>query len=192
MGLYKYLNKLHRERNEAYSKLVKDRLIQWRRETAVTRIEHPTDLVSARRLGYKAKHGFILIRARLHRGGKSRPTIRSGRSSKHFGQRLTLKKSYQWVAEERAVKNYPNLEVLNSYKVGKDGIHYWFEVILVDPNHPEIKADKNISWISSGKHRGRVHRGLTSAGRKSRGLLGKGRGHEKSRPSLGSHGDRGN
>lgn len=185
MGLYKYLNNLHKERPEAYSKLIKERLIKWRKEPALQRIEHPTDLLSARRLGYKSKHGFILIRIRLPRGGKERPTINKGRRSAHMRQRLVLKKSYQWVAEERAVKNYPNLEVLNSYKVGKDGLHYWYEIILVDPNHPEIKADKNISWIQY--QRGRVYRGLTSSAKKSRSLGGKGQGHEKSRPSLRSH-----
>lgn len=187
MALSKYLSKLHLERPKAYTELVRKRLIEWRKESTPLRIEHPTDLNSARRLGYKAKHGFILIRVRVHRGQKSRPSIRHGRRSAHFRQRLVLKKSYQWVAEERAVKNYPNLEVLNSYKVGKDGIHYWFEVILVDPNHSEIKADKNISWIASNKHKGRVYRGLTSAGKKSRALLGKGKGYEKSRPSLGAN-----
>jgi large subunit ribosomal protein L15e len=36
------------------------------------------------------------------------------------------------------------LEVLNSYWVGEDGQHEWFEAILVDPNHPSIKNDDNI------------------------------------------------
>lgn len=185
MGLYKYLNNLHRERPKEYTELVRKRLIDWRKESTPLRIEHPTNLVSARRLGYKAKHGFILVRVRLPRGQKKRPSIKKGRRSAHTRQRLVLKKSYQWVAEERAAKNYPNLEVLNSYKVGKDGLHYWFEVILVDVNHPEIKADKNIGWIIN--HRGRVYRGLTSAAKKSRALRGKGKGFEKARPSLRAH-----
>ncbi len=187
MGLYKYINKLNGEKSKEYLSLIKSRLITWRTETTPLKIEHPTNLATARKLGYKAKHGFILMRVRLPRGQKQRPSIRHGRRSAHFRQRLVLKKNYQWVAEERAVKNYPNLEVLNSYKVGKDGLHYWFEVILVDPKHPEIKADKNISWIQSNKQRGRVHRGLTSAGKKSRALGGKGKGYEKSRPSLGAN-----
>ncbi len=182
MGFYKYLSNLDREKSKEYSELIRERLIEWRKESTPLRIEHPTDLVSARRLGYKAKHGFILLRVRLPRGQKQRPQIKKGRRSAHLRQRLVLNKSYQWIAEERAAKNYPNLEVLNSYKVGKDGLHYWFEVILVDPHHPEIKADKRISWIIN--QRGRVYRGLTSAARKSRALRGKGKGYEKSRPSL--------
>ncbi len=187
MGLYKHLSNLHRERTDAYSDLVRVRLIEWRKEPTPLRIEYPTDLVSARRLGYKAKQGVILIRVRMPRGQKQRPSIRHGRRSAHMRQRLVLKKSYQWLAEARAVKNYPNLEVLNSYKVGKDGLHYWYEVILVDPKHPSVANDSHLGWISSGKHRGRVHHGKTSAARKSRSLLGKGKGHEKSRPSIRSN-----
>ena len=47
--------------------------------------------------------------------------------------------SYKWIAESRAAKYYNNLEVLNSYEVGKDGQHYFYEVIMVDPRVPEIK-----------------------------------------------------
>src|SRR3989344_3081164 len=40
----------------------------------------------------------------------------------------------------------------------------------------------NYQWVA--EQRGRVYRGLTSAGRRSRGLRGKGKGYEKVRPSL--------
>jgi large subunit ribosomal protein L15e len=75
---------------------------------------------------------------------------------------------------------------LNSYWIGKDGKHYYYEVILVDPTKPEIKNDKDIKWIANGKNRKRAERGLTSAGKKSRGLKSK-RGKSpmlKVRPSL--------
>ena len=39
--------------------------------------------------------------------------------------------------------------------------------------------------------RGRAFRGLTSAGRKMRGLLNKGRGAEKLRPSIRAHNRKG-
>jgi len=75
-----------------------------------------------------------------------------------------------------------NLEVLNSYWVGEDGRYKWFEVILVDRSHPAILSDPQLSQIA--KQRGRVYRGLTSAGRRARGLRRKGKGAEKIRPSL--------
>jgi len=84
--------------------------------------------------------------------------------------KITPKKSLQRIAEERAARKFPNMEVLNSYWVGEDGRYKWFEVILVDPHHPVIRADKNLNWICHPSHRGRAFRGKTSAGRKGRGL----------------------
>jgi large subunit ribosomal protein L15e len=75
-------------------------------------------------------------------------------------------KSLQLIAEERVVRSHPNLEVLNSYWVGEDGKYKYFEVIMVDPHHPVIASDSDINWILH--QRGRAHRGLTSAGKKSR------------------------
>ena len=91
--------------------------------------------------------------------------------------------NYRWIAEQRAQKKYPNLEVLNSYPLAKDGKHYFYEVILVDYSRPEIKNDKNINWITKKTNQHRVHRGLTSAGKKSRGLRSKSPTN-KNRPSV--------
>ena len=106
-------------------------------------------------------------------------------------RKITMAKSTQRLAEERVGKKYPNMEVLNSYWVGQDGKQKFFEVILVDPNHPVIKADKQLSWVGNSRHRGRVHRGKTSAGKRGRGLYNKGKGAEKLRPSLKANLNRG-
>lgn len=74
------------------------------------------------------------------------------------------------IAQERAAKKFPNLRVLNGYWVGEDGQNKWFEVILVDPNDPAIMADKDINWIGTPTQKGRAHRGLTSPGKRMRGL----------------------
>ncbi len=182
MGFYKYIKEAWKKPKENLGDLWKQRLIQWRKESATLRIERPTRLDRARSLGYKPKQGFIVVRQRVSRGGRQRPTIRKGRRSKHFGQRKDLDMSYQWVAEGRATKKYPNCEVLNSYYVGEDGLHYWYEIILIDRTHPQILADENLANLAAKK--GRVQRGLTSAGRKARGLRSnKGKGAEKLRPS---------
>jgi large subunit ribosomal protein L15e len=161
-----------------------ERLLNWRRQESVTRLERPTRLDRARAVGYRAKGGYILARVRIRRGGQRKRAIIAGRRPKHKGiARMTLAKSLQRIAEERAQKHYPNLEVLNSYWVGEDGKEKFFEVILVDPNHPEIVADAKINWILAPTHKGRVYRGLTSAGRAGRGLRWKGKGAERLRPS---------
>ncbi len=189
MGLYNYLKQSWK--NDTNRSLWQDRKIKWRQESVIVKLEHPTRLDKAKALGYRAKQGYVIARVRLLRGGRKREKIRKGRRSKHFGRRKIVGKNYQWIAEERASKYFVNLEVLNSYLVTKDGKNYWFEVILVDPQRPEIKADSRINWICSSKNRGRAHRGLTSAGRKSRGLRYRGIGSEKVRPSLSAHDKRG-
>jgi large subunit ribosomal protein L15e len=184
MGTYKYIRDLWKQPKANLKEIWQNRLLVWRKENVTVRIKRPTRLDRARSLGYRAKQGYIIIRQRVDRGGRQRETIRKGRRSKHFGRRKNVDKSYQSVAEERSVKNYPNCEVLNSYYVGKDGRELWYEVILVDRSHPQILADSRINWIFKNKHKGRVFRGLTSAAKKSRGLRSnKGKGAEKLRPS---------
>ncbi|MBW3015757.1 50S ribosomal protein L15e [Candidatus Woesearchaeota archaeon] len=181
MTVYKYIRELWKKPKQSMPELWRERLLKWRREPVTLRIERPTRLDRARSLGYKAKPGYIIIRQRVQRGGHRRPDIKGGRRPRHNRQRLVLNKRYQSIAEERAVKKYPNCEVLNSYWVAQDGKYYWFEIILIDINHPVIKKSKDIAWISSKK--ARAQRGITSSGRKSRGLLCKGKGAEKLRPS---------
>ena len=151
-------------------KLFKERLIKWRKEPRFVKIDKPTRIDRARALGYKAKKGFVIVRGRLKRGGRKRPLYgRRGRKPSKTGiTKFTPSKSLQWVLEERVQKKYPNLEVLGSYPVGEDGKYKWIEVILVDPNSPDIKKDKNMKWISEKQHRRRVFRGLTPSGKKTR------------------------
>jgi len=163
----------------------RERMVQWRKGPAIVRVERPTRLDRARALGYKAKQGFVVVRVRVRRGGARKDRPNKGRRPKRMGvKKITRAKSIQRIAEERAARKYPNLEVLNSYYVGEDGMYKYYEVILVDPNHPAILADKDINWIARPANRGRAFRGLTSAGKKGRGLRNKGKGAEKVRPSL--------
>ncbi len=184
MGLYQHLRETWQNLDP---KVIRERMITWRRENVITRVEYPSRLDRARALGYRAKPGFVIARVRLLRGGRQRKKFKAGRKPRHMRRLEIINKSYQTIAEERANKKYPNCEVLNSYFLAKDGRHYWFEVILVDKNHPAILADPKINWIASPANRGRVFRGLTSSARKSRGLRRKGKGAEKIRPSLRSH-----
>jgi large subunit ribosomal protein L15e len=36
------------------------------------------------------------------------------------------------------------MKLLGSYFLYKDGMHYWFEIILADPSHPSIAKDKEL------------------------------------------------
>jgi large subunit ribosomal protein L15e len=165
------------------------RMISWRREPAFVRVEHPTRLDRARSLGFKAKQGYVVVRARVRRGPLHKRMFWGGRKPKRRGlNKITAGKSLKRIAEERVGRRYPNLEVLNSYWLAQDGKNKYFEVICVDPDHPVIRADPKINWICENKQSGRANRGLTSAGKKGRGLRRKGKGAEKARPSVKSHG----
>lgn len=185
MGAYKYIREFWANKSsKVFQNLMKERVIEWRKQPAIVRIERPTNLWKARSLGWKPKQGIILVRVRVRKGGQRKPRPRSGRKTKGLGIiGHTVRKSLQWIAEERAARKYPNCEVLNSYWVGEDGQYKYFEVILIERSSPVIKRDPRLSWISNPVHKGRVFRGLTSAGKKSRGLRNKGRGAEKVRPS---------
>lgn len=182
---YKYIAEAWATPEKSFvDELMRQRLIEWRRQPTIFRVEKPTRLDRARKLGYKAKQGFIIARVRVRRGGLRKQRPKAGRRPKRMGvKKFKPAKSLRLIAEERAAKKFPNLEALNSYWVGEDGRSKWFEIIMVDPEHPVIKADKDINWICKKQHHGRVFRGLTSAGKKVRSLRRKGRGAEKFRPS---------
>ena len=125
---------------------IRERIVKWRKQNAVTRIDKPSRIQRARRLGYKAKQGIIVVRMRVGTGGmrKQRPT--GGRRPKHLGvTRIKADDNMKTVAERRVLERYPNMKLLGSYYIYKDGMHYWFEVILADPVHPRIVQDKELN-----------------------------------------------
>jgi large subunit ribosomal protein L15e len=124
---------------------LKSKAILWRTEPTIHRIQRPSRLDRARRLGYKAKQGIIVVRARVGRGGMRKQRPVSGRRPKHLGvihikQSISMRK----VAERRVKEKFPNMEVLGSYYLYKDGNYFWYEIILADPNHPSISKDKEM------------------------------------------------
>ncbi len=107
--------------------------IGWRREPTVRRLARPTRIDRARRLGYKAKPGVVVVRVRVRRGGarKTRPV--SGRRQKALGvSKFTRSISLQRIAENRAARRYPNLAIMSSYYLYADGRNLWYEVLLHD------------------------------------------------------------
>lgn len=192
-SMYSYIADAWKNPSQSYLKeLNKERRVLWRREENFIRIDKPTRLDRARKLGFKAKQGYIIVRGRVRKGSFQKRQIKSGRRAKRKGiLQITVGKSLQRMAEERAQKRYPNMEVLNSYWVGADGQQEWYEIILVDPSHPVIQSDPKINWICYNTQKNRVYRGKTSAGQRGRGLLNKGKGAEKCRPSIRAKGRRG-
>jgi len=187
VGLYHFIKQAWKKPD---AKTLRERMIAWRKTGVFTKVDKPLRLDRARALGYRDKKGFVIIRVRVKRGGHKRPRPNKGRRSKRLHTRKTLKMNYKWIAEQRANRKFQNLEVLNSYQIGKDGINYFYEVIMVDPSKPEIKNDKKINWICKPANKKRVMRGLTSTARKSRGLRKRSR-EMKVRPSIRARGRKG-
>ena len=156
MGMYKYIQQSFQKEYKERSELLRKRITEWRKLGTVVRILRPTNIARARSLGYKAKDGYFMARVAVGRGSRKRPHPWGGRKPAKNVAYLSPGKSLQRQAEEKAGRVFSNLEVLNSYWVGQDGVKKYFEVLLVDrkllPNLP----------------RGRAFRGLTSAAKKGR------------------------
>ena len=103
---------------------LRDRVVSWRKQDAVTRIEKPSRILRARRLGYKAKQGIIVIRMRVGTGGMRRKRPTGGRRPKHLGvTRIKAAVNMKQVADRRVLERYPNMALLGSYFIYKDGMH---------------------------------------------------------------------
>ncbi len=127
------------------SVVLRQRALLWRRQNAITRVDKPSRITRAKRLGYKAKQGIIVVRMRVGAGGmrKQRPT--GGRRPKHLGvTRIKADVSMKQVAERRVMERYPNMKLFGSYFLYKDGMYFWFEVILADKSHNSITKDKEL------------------------------------------------
>ena len=155
MGMYKYIQKTFEKEYSERSMILRKRITEWRKLGTVARIERPTNLARARTLGYKAKEGYIVARVSVGRGQRKRPHPWGGRKASKNVAYLSPGKSLQRQGEEKVARVFRNLEVVNSYWVGQDGMKKYFEVIL---------ADKKL--LQNAK--GRAFRGLTSAGKKGR------------------------
>ena len=124
---------------------LREKAILWRKQNAMIRIAKPSRISRARRLGYKAKQGIVVVRMRVGTGGMRKQRPRGGRRPKHLGvTRIKAAVSMKQVAERRVLERYRNMKLLGSYFLYKDGMHYWYEIILADPSHKRIAKDKEI------------------------------------------------
>lgn len=176
----KYLREIWKKPKQGLGDGWKSRLMDLRREPVISRVDKPTRLDRARALGYKAKKGHVVVRISILKGKRKTPK-KGRRRPKASGRFFTPGLSHQAIAEQRVCRKYPNLEVLNSYLLAEDGSRKWYEVLLLDGKRPEVSKDKDRPTASQ---KGRAFRGRTSSGRKARGLVKKGKGTEKIRPSI--------
>lgn len=187
MGVYKYIEELWKKKQSDLMRyILRMRTWEYRQLPALHRCSRPSRPEKARKLGYKAKQGYVVYRVKVRRGGRKRPVrkgIVHGKPKNQGVNELKFYRSSRSVAEERAGRRLGGLRVLNSYWVGQDGTYKFYEVILVDPAHNAIRNDPKINWICKPTMKHRELRGLTAAGKKYRGLTKKGLSDAKKRPS---------
>eukprot|EP01105_Mastigella_eilhardi_P027509 TRINITY_DN8508_c0_g1_i1.p1 TRINITY_DN8508_c0_g1~~TRINITY_DN8508_c0_g1_i1.p1 ORF type:complete len:205 (-),score=50.99 TRINITY_DN8508_c0_g1_i1:124-738(-) len=187
MGAYKYLAALYRKKqSDVLRFLLRIRCWELRHLPRIHRATRPTRPDRARKLGYRAKQGFIIYRVRVRRGDRKKNVSKGIVYGKPKNQGICKQKMYRnlrSVAEERAGRRCGNLRVLNSYWINQDAVFKYFEIIMVDPMHQAIRNDPHVNWICKPVMKHRELRGLTSAGKKYRGLRGRGHRHAKARPS---------
>jgi large subunit ribosomal protein L15e len=152
---------------------IRSRAWEYRQRPNILTCHRPLRTEKAHRLGYKAKQGYVIVRAAVRRGGRKRQNHRGmvfGKP-KHQGiNQLKFERNLQSLAEEKVGRKYTNLRVLNSYWINQDAVAKYYEVICVDPDHAKVRNDPRAQWICNPVHKHRELRGLTSAGRKGRGL----------------------
>jgi large subunit ribosomal protein L15e len=179
MGAYNYITELYRKKqSDVMRYLLRIRAWQYRQLTRLHRVPRTTRPDKARRMGYRAKQGFVIYRVCMRRGGRKRPVAKGcpygkPKSSGAVNEQKPVR-NLQAIAEGRAGKRLRGLRVLNSYWVAQDSTYKYFEVILIDSHHKTIRRDPRMNWICRTVHKHREQRGLTAACKRSRGL-GKGR-----------------
>ncbi|MEM0383761.1 MAG: hypothetical protein QXS57_03990 [Candidatus Caldarchaeum sp.] len=141
--MYRMINKAWRERPATLVSSIRSRMVSWRKEKSVVRVDKPLRIDRARSLGYHAKPGYVVLRVRVRRGGFSKPRPRAGRRPKAIGVvRHKVNLSLEEEAVRRGLKKYPNLKPLGAYLLAADSLYKWFEVVAVDPHHPAVKLNK--------------------------------------------------
>jgi len=178
MGAYKYIGELYKKKqSDVLRFLLRVRCWEYRQLNVIHRASRPSRPDKARRLGYKAKQGYVIYRVRVRRGNRKKHVPKGATYGKPVHQgvnHLKPQRGLRSVAEERVGRRCGNLRVLNSYWMNQDGVYKYYEVILVDPSHKAIRRDPRINWIAKPVHKRREARGLTSVGKQNRGI---GKGH---------------
>ena len=152
---YKYVEEVWKKKqSDVLRFLQRVRVWEYRQLPSVCRVTRPTRPDKARRLGYKAKQGFCIYRARVRRGGRKRPVnkgIRYGKPVHQGVKKLKFARNLRSVAEERAARRCGALRVLNSYRLNGSSSKYemwWIPCTRLFVTIP-------INWICNPVHKHR-------------------------------------
>lgn len=103
MGAYKFMQELYRHKqSDVMRYLLRMRCWEFRQCDKIVRVSRPSRPDKARRLGYKAKQGFVIYRTRVRRGGRKRPVPKGatyGKPTNEGVNQLKNQRSIQATAE---------------------------------------------------------------------------------------------
>ncbi|CAI5474385.1 unnamed protein product [Closterium sp. Yama58-4] len=106
MGAYKYVSELWKKKQSDVMRfLLRVRCWEYRQLPSIIRVSRPTRPDKARRLGYKAKQGYVVYRVRVRRGGRKKPVAKGivyGKPKSQGVTQLKFQRNKRAVAEERA------------------------------------------------------------------------------------------
>lgn len=106
MGAYRYVQELYRKKqSDVLRYLLRIRCWQYRQLTRLHRAPRPSRPDKARRLGFRAKQGFVIYRISVRRGGRKRPVHKGctyGKPKSHGVNELKPYRNLQSVAEVSA------------------------------------------------------------------------------------------
>merc|ERR1712169_48349 len=92
MGALKYVEELHKKKqSDVLRFLLRVRCWELRQLNVIHRASRPSRPDKARRLGYKAKQGYVIYRVRVRRGGRKRPVPKGATYGKPTNQGSTYK-----------------------------------------------------------------------------------------------------
>lgn len=112
--------------------LLRIRTWEYRHLPSVHRCSRPTRPDKARRLGYRAKQGYVIYRTRIRRGDRKKMVAKGivyGKPTHHGVHKQKSTRSLRARAEEFVGRKIcANLRILNSYWVGQVST-LWFHAI---------------------------------------------------------------
>jgi len=172
-----------KKQSDVMTFLLRLRCWHYRQLNVIHRSPRSSRPEKARRLGYKAKQGFVIYRIRVRRGCRKKQVKKGavfGKPKSQGVNQIKPVRNHQSIAETRLGRRVATtLRIIGSYWVGQDSTFKYYEAIFVDPFHKAVRRDPKVNWICKPRHKHREQRGITSSGRKHRGLVGKGLGHAK-------------
>merc|ERR1712100_215210 len=114
-----YLRELwNRKQSDVVRFLQRVRAWEFRQMPTIYRATRPTRPDKARRVGYRAKQGYIIYRVRIKRGSRKKRVAKGIVYGKPVGQgvkKWKAARNLRSVAEERVGRKCGGLRVLNSY-----------------------------------------------------------------------------